>query len=480
MKLLLIRPKPSSEEFGLGPFFRVEPLGLEYLGAAARSAGHTTVLVDERFDSRAVAHIRRLKPQVVGISVPHALEYDAAIQTARLIRRSVPGAFVVAGGSAAASYSTPIERPDFDAICIGDGETTFPALLDALERGDSLRSVPGLRLRTPQGWASTPEILVPPSLDTIPLPARDLVSPYRKRYHCVQLRPVWLIETARGCPFRCRFCSVWQLHGRTYRERSIGSVVEDFQTTGDNIFIVDDLFWNHEARSLELAAALKKKGMRKNWILVQSRADLVAHHSDLLAAWRPLAHKFDIFFGFEGVTDAYLASLQKDSGVNQTIEAIEVARSMAYGTTGNFVVDPDWEELDFQRLWEFVRQHGLQRAGYSILTPLPGTEYYQSIEPALRGQPWFKYDMSHVLWAPKLGVKRFFELYTETWRRSVLNTAGQRSWWYWLRQVRLNEISFLIKVLRNTQRLMNAEAYLAEHQTGPPVHPLAHKEYGSP
>ena len=145
----------------------------------------------------------------------------------------------------------------------------------------------------------------------MPLPARDLVERDRNRYHCLLFKPVWLVETARGCPFRCSFCSVWQLYGRSFRERSIGAVVEDIATVGDAVFIADDLFWNHPERSLELAEALKARGVRKRWILVQTRTDLVCRHADLLEAWRPLAKDFDIFFGLEAASDAGLASVDE-------------------------------------------------------------------------------------------------------------------------------------------------------------------------
>lgn len=473
MRILLIRPHPGNERFGLGPFFRVEPLGLEYLGEASHRLGHETVLVDERFDTSALKWARRLRPHVVGIAVPHALEFDQAIKVAQMIRQAVPEAFIVAGGSAAASFPAPLEGAHFDAVCIEDGEGVFPALLKGIESRQPLSEIPGLRLPTKDGWVSTPRLPQKAGLDEIALPARHLVQRYRKKYHCLQLRPVWLIETARGCPFHCNFCSVWQLHNRTCRERSVGTVVEDFAATGENVFVVDDLFWNHAARSIELAHALKRKGIRKQWMLVQSRTDLVARHADLLEAWRPLARYFDIFFGFEAATDSSLESIEKDSTTGQTVEALEVARSMQYGITGNFLVNPGWDEHDFQELWEFVAQHKLQRAGYTILTPLPGTEYYKSLEPAIKGQPWSKYDMNHLLWEPHLGAKRFLELYAETWRRSVLNTAGEKKLSYWLKHVRLTEIPFIISVLRRTQMLMNAAAYLAEHATGPPVNPLS-------
>jgi hypothetical protein len=206
---------------------------------------------------------------------------------------------------------------------------------------------------------------------------------------------------------------VWQLYGRSFRERSIGAVVEDFDTAGDSIFVADDLFWNHAERSLELARALRKRGVKKRWILVQTRTDMICRQQELLEAWRPLAKDFDIFLGLEAATDEGLSRLDKDVPVSESVEAVRIARSHRYGVNGNFLVDPDWGEEDFRRLWEFVACHGLQRAGYTILTPLPGSDYFRKIAPRLEGQPWSSYDMHHVLWEPRLGARRFFELYAE-------------------------------------------------------------------
>ncbi|HWT82188.1 MAG TPA: radical SAM protein [Candidatus Methylomirabilis sp.] len=465
MKILLLRPDPGNERFGLGPFFRVEPLGLEYIGAALRATGHEPTIADLRFLPGVSTWIRRSQPRVVAISCLHSLEYDRVVQTAREVRRAAPEALVVVGGHAAAAFPGPLESDQIDVLCLDDGEDVMPALADAIERGLPLDRVPGLRLRQENGWISTRPVSERTSLDRVALPARDLVSRHRNGYHCLLFKPVWLIETARGCPFRCSFCSVWQLYDRSFRERSVGAVVEDFASTGDAVFVADDLFWNHPARSLELAKALRRRGVRKRWLLVQTRTDILCRQSDLLEAWRPLANDFDIFFGFEAASDAGLAQVDKDTEVSASLEAVRIARSMGYGVNGNFLVDPEWSEKDFEELWDFVARHNLRRAGFTILTPLPGTEYFSRVAPRLAGQSWFKYDMHHLLWEPRLGAKRFFELYAETWRRSILNTSGEKRWMDWLRQIRPAQMPYLARVLWRTQKMMKAEAYLREYET---------------
>jgi radical SAM superfamily enzyme YgiQ (UPF0313 family) len=464
LDVLLLRPDPGNERFGLGPFFRVEPLGLEYVGAALRARGHRTEILDLRFGDRLASRLRRMRPRIVGIACMHALEYDQVLETAREVRRAAPEAFILVGGHAAAAYSAPLERPAIDAVCTDDGEEVVPALAEALESGRPVTDVPALRLRTPDGWVSTAPLSERTRLDEVPLPDRSLVEEDRKRYHCLLFKPVWLVETARGCPFRCNFCSVWQLYDRSFRERSIGAVVDDLESVGENVFIADDLFWNHPERSLALADALKKRGVRKRWLLVQTRTDLVCRRPDLLEAWRPLAKDFDVFYGLEAASDEGLAGVVKDTGVGASIEAARISRSLGYGVTGNFLVDPDWDEHRFHELWDFVARHGFERAGYTILTPLPGTDLYERLRPSIAGEPWFKYDMHHVLWEPRLGARRFFELYAETWRRSILNTAGEKSLLDWIRQVRPSQIPYITRVLLRTQRMMRAEAYLKEHE----------------
>jgi radical SAM superfamily enzyme YgiQ (UPF0313 family) len=468
MHVLLLRPVPENDRFGLGPFFRIEPLGMEYIAAALQDRGHRATVVDLRY-SRSVDHyLRTTRPGLVGIACMHALETDEVLALAAHVRRASPDACIVIGGHAAAAYPSPFFDASVDAVCVDDGEAVMPALTDALERRRSLAEVPGLLRRRRDGSFGRTALERTFSLDDVPLPLRRDVDAWRRQYACLLFRPVWLIETARGCPFRCSFCSVWPLHDRTVRLRSIASVCDDFAATGPHVFVADDLFWYQPARSLQLADELKRRRIRKRWLLVQTRTDLAAAHPELLEAWRPIAQDFDIFFGLEAATNEGLTGLVKDTTVDRTVDAVSVARALGFGVTGNFVIDPAWDESDFERLWSFVETHDLGRAGFTILTPLPGTAYFEENQLRLRAVTWAQYDMHHLLWEPRLGARRFFELYGETWRRSILNLGGQKSWRDWARQVRLRDLAFLTRMLIRTQRMMRPEAYLVEHQLAEP------------
>jgi radical SAM superfamily enzyme YgiQ (UPF0313 family) len=467
MHVLLLRPVPGNDRFGLGPFFRIEPLGMEYIAAALEARGHSATIADLRFSRPLETHLRT-RPGLVGIAGMHALETDEVLALARRVKQLAPEVPVVVGGHTAAAYPDPFLAAGVDAVVVDDGEQAVPELADVLQRGGGFGDVPGLALRDDgEGVRRTPDPAATFQLDQVPHPARRHVDGWRRQYACLAHRPTWLVETARGCPFRCSFCSIWQLHSRSVRERSIESVCDDFEAIGQEIFIADDLFWYHAARSQELARELRRRGVRKRWILVQSRVDLVARHAALLEEWRPIADQFDIFFGLEAATNEGLHGLVKDATVAQTEQGIGVARSLRYGVTGNFVIDPAWREADFERLWAFVERHRLYQAGFTILTPLPGTSYFDEMRPTLRARRWAQFDMHHLLWEPALGPERFFELYCETWRRSVLNLRGRKSLLQWLRQVDLRNLPFLLGALRRTQRMMDPAHYLAEYDLAP-------------
>jgi radical SAM superfamily enzyme YgiQ (UPF0313 family) len=240
-------------------------------------------------------------------------------------------------------------------------------------------------------------------------------------------------------------------------------VAEDFAETGKNLFIVDDLFFYPPARSLELARLLKRRGLRKDWILVQTRLDTVARHPEVLEAWRGLANHFDLFFGFEAPTDAQLSGLAKDMSVQAAEEGVRVARRLGFGVTGNFVIDPDWGEAQFAALWNMVDRLELARLGYTILTPLPGTPLFTQIRERIVEVDYSKWDMHHLLYEPHLGRERFFQLFVECWRRNVLSSRrAAPKLLGWMHGLGPRQILTLLRVLVQTQRMLDRRRYLEE------------------
>jgi hopanoid C-3 methylase len=463
MRILLIKPSPTSTQFGLAPFFVTEPLGLEYVAAALEAEGRDVRLADLRFDRKSIGRLlREWQPDIAALSCVHILDVPAAVSLAATIKRANPKTVVIAGGHAVSAYPDALAGATVDAIALGEGEWTLPAVARAVEGGAGLDTVPGLLVPGTDG-IFVPTLPSPPPLDLtgLALPARHLVAGYQRHYCCLTYMPVWTIETARGCDHRCKFCSVWEFHRRQVRFHPVENVRADFEAAGENVFVVDDTFWTGPERSAELASALSSLPPR-NWMLVQSRADTVVEQAVLLEKWRPLARRFDIFFGFEAPTASGLRSLQKDTDITATLEAIRVAKRLGFGVTGNFIIDPDYGEEDFQALWSFLEGHAIDRVGFTILTPLPGTKYFEAMHARVEVLDWDHYDLHHLVWQPRLPVERFFDLYCETWRRSVLNLRGRKKWWQWATEVHPSQLLRIAGILRRTQQLMNPACYQDE------------------
>lgn len=463
-RILLVRPKSPNERFGLGPFFRVEPLGLEYIAAALEKHGHAVRIVDERFSPALTRVVRSFAPTIVGVSCMHTVDIPTTLAAAETVKRDAPSVRVVVGGHVVALYPEPFFEPPVDALCVSEGEATFPNFI-AANANDKAPSGYWVRRRMGRGrecFEAGPVSEGMADLDQIPKPARHLVRSFQKRYLCVHKQPVWAVETARGCVYRCSFCSTAQLHRRRHGLRSIDAVCSDFEAVGANVFFVDDLFFSPPDHSLELARALVARGAKKNWILAQTRLDIVARQPALLEAWRPLAQQFDLFFGFEASSDAGLSEMSKDMSLDAMHEGVRVARQFGFGITGNAVIDPDWDEADFEKLWSLVDRLKLTRLGYTVLTPLPGTPLFESLKSRIVERDWSKWDMHHVLYEPRLGRRRFFELFVECWRRNVLGAEHAMNWVHWLKGLNPNQMWTLARVLWQTQRLLRVDAYLDE------------------
>src|SRR5262245_48745175 len=151
MHVLLLRPVPENDRFGLGPFFRIEPLGLEYVAAALKRRGHRTTVADLRYSRSLDALLKATRPALVGIACMHALETDEVLSLAAEVRRKSPDAFVLVGGHTAAAYPSPFFTSDVDAVCVSDGELVVPDLADTIRASGDPASVPGLIVRDREG-----------------------------------------------------------------------------------------------------------------------------------------------------------------------------------------------------------------------------------------------------------------------------------------------------------------------------------------
>ncbi len=410
---------PIGGIIGLEMITFVEPLGLECVAGGLEGEGHTCQIVDMRIDGieKGFAKVRAFAPDIIGLQCNFTTERFRSTRLAGRVRELFPEALIIIGGHDASRDPKWFLKPSVDVIVVGDGEEVMPQLATAWERDRDLRKVPGLLINDPSGPIHTGPAPARPNIDELPFPARHLIKEYAGEYYINFRRPLALLETARGCPFKCNFCSVWKFH-ETFREKSPERVVKELeQIEAPNIFITDDIFWMNVKRGRELGAALIASGIRKHYT-IQTRSDIICKFPQLIEQWKGCG-KMTVFLGLEKVDDAGLKSVNKKNTADNNNKAIRILQDLGVGYTPNFIVDPSWEHADFEKLKRWVDETGAYNSGFSVLTPLPGTDLWDEVEPSVNTRDWELFDIAHTVLPTKLPLDEFYREYAGLWKHAM-------------------------------------------------------------
>jgi radical SAM superfamily enzyme YgiQ (UPF0313 family) len=419
MNIAFLKP-PIGGILGLEMLTFVEPLGPISIAGGLEADGHTVKIIDLRIEGeeKGMALCRAFEPRVVGLQCNFTTERQRTLRLAERVRREMPEAFIVVGGHDASREPDWFVHPALDAVAVGDGEEVMPGLVDALDRGGDLTKVPGLHLNIRNGRVFTGAAPARDDLDTLPLPARHLIAHYAPSYYINFRKPLALMETARGCPFKCNFCSVWKFHASTFREKSPERVVRELQQIeAPNVFITDDIFWMDVRRGEELARQIKAAGIRK-YFTVQTRTDIICKFPHLIEMWKDCG-SLAIFLGLESVTDEGLKAVNKSNTANNNVRALAILKELGVGYTPNFIVDPAWDREDFARLRAWIEETGAYNSGFSVLTPLPGTDLWDTARHQVTTHDWEMYDIVHAVLPTKLSLEEFYEEYSRLWRHAL-------------------------------------------------------------
>jgi radical SAM superfamily enzyme YgiQ (UPF0313 family) len=300
-----------------------------------------------------------------------------------------------------------------DSVVIGEAEETWPRLL-ADAAGGALEPVYRMENR--------------PAIGSLPLPRYDLFDGDRFG----AWRPV---QATRGCPFTCNFCSVTAFFGQSYRKRPVEHVVRDVREakrTGGirHITFIDD----NIGVDLDYCARLWEALIPEKIIWMSQCSLHIARHPELLE----LAHRSGcrmLSFGFETTNPESLSSVNKSWNRPDTYtDAIDTIRGHGIDVSTEMVVGLDGDdESVFQRTYDFIMDHGISIPRIHIITPVPGTPLYDSLEAEGRiiGRNLDEYSGSSVVYRPRnidpdVLHAGYWRLYEEVFRpRNILKRIGR-------------------------------------------------------
>lgn len=334
------------------------PLPMSLLAVASTLEGrYDYSLVDGNLDPDPVATIVALAEQhslqAIGITVMPGPQLERAVPHSKALARALPGVPIVWGGYFASQHHDTVLHDGAIDVCVrGQGEETFPALLDVLTKGGDLGDVAGISFR------QDGEVYHNPGRDLIALDAlpdwpyhRVDMEPYLHRHYLGER--VATHQSSYGCPFACNFCAIVSIVNRRWVAQSpvrLASVIEHFHRRygADAIQFHDMDFFIQEARVAELAERIEPLGMRW-WGL--GRIDELMRYKD--STWRKMKASGlrMLFCGAEAGDVEVLARMNKGGKVSPDLTVELVKRMRAYGVVPelSFVLGnpPDpWHDID--------------------------------------------------------------------------------------------------------------------------------------
>ena len=423
MRLLAVHPGPL---LYTKVFLRLEPLGLELVAAAARCAGHTVRLIDLQVeDHRAYFRLLHVwRPDVVAFSCNYLANVPEIVYLAKATKVRFPQTFVCVGGHSASFTATAlIEHGEgaIDCVLKGEGEAGMPLMLAAIETGTDVTEVPGAVTAVSEG--PTPSFVH--SLDDL-MPARDLLR-HRRKYFLGTLDPCASIEFSRGCPWDCSFCSAWTFYGRSYRLVSPECALEDLRSIREpGVFIVDDVAFIHERHGIEIAEAIIRAGIRKEYYL-ETRSDVLLRNSEVFRLWKRIGLK-TMFLGLEAIDEEGLRKYRKRVALDRNLEAVEFARSLGINVAINLIADPDWDHERFRvvREWCLDLPYVIN---ISVNTPYPGTESWLTDGRRLETRDYRLFDIQHAVLPTRLPLAEFYQELVTTQRAIFRKHLDWRQLW---------------------------------------------------
>jgi radical SAM superfamily enzyme YgiQ (UPF0313 family) len=391
-KVVFLEPKaPNLHIFSRFPLPRLGPI---ILGTMMKQRGWEVEVFVE--DLREIDFAVVESADLVGISTITSTAPRAYALADRIRGLGIP---VLLGGPHVTFLADEaLEHADF--IIRGEGERTLMAFIDAWEKGAGFSGIPNLSYREAgRAVHNAPRTFVM-DLDEIPFPDLSLLKPTRKGFPGLSSIPV---QTSRGCPFDCSFCSVTSMFGKRYRFRSTENIIAELRRYDDRrnmIFFYDDNFTADRRRAKDLLEAMIREKFKFRWT-TQVRAD-VAKDPELVRLMKK-AGCHTLYIGFESVNPESLKSMKKKQTVDEMARAIRVLRKHRINIHGMFVYGfdaDDWKTVE--ETVKFAKRAKLNSTQFLILTPLPGSEFFEKVstENRIQFRDWALYDAHHVVFRP--------------------------------------------------------------------------------
>jgi len=260
------------------------------------------------------------------------------------------------------------------------------------------------------------------------------------------------VLATKGCPVGCNFCTTPTIYGKNYRYRDIELVLDEMRyhqerlgKNGVNFSFMDDNISFRPAYFKELLGQM-------GWLNVRWNANIsmnFLHDPEIakLAAWSGC----DLMsIGFESLNPETLKSMHKGSNrLDNYARVVKNLHDQGIAIQGYFMFGFDNDSMEsFQMTYDFIMENRIDFPVFSLVTPFPGTPYFEEMKPRLRHFDWDKYDTYHYMFEPRgIGTETFLENFVKIQRevyggRAIMRRMKGKSLnWVWLANLQMNRFT---------------------------------------
>jgi len=354
--------------------------------------------------------IESIRPDVICPSGMATCNAYAVVRTTEIAKDVDPRIVTVVGGQhfTALAEESLQTYPQIDVVVRGEGEETLVELIQALSDGRPLASVRGVSFRHDGKVIHNLDRPLIENLDDLPFPGYHFVAKNMKRYHFTMMAGpntgYALLEGARGCAYRCTFCSQWKHWSGRWRFKSARRIADEmehcYREYGSKFLWLTDDNFDLGVRTEDLCNEITKKGIADDitWF-VQARCDDVVSHEDLVPKMRKAGNMW-MLLGVERHDQGSLERFRKGSKPSDAKGAISILKKNDIFSHGMFIIGERKDSHEsIRQLQEFTADIDPGLSIFTVLTPFPGTELYDNAKQNgwIEDTNWAHYDMIHAI-----------------------------------------------------------------------------------
>ncbi|MBS3165653.1 radical SAM protein [Candidatus Woesearchaeota archaeon] len=439
IKVAIVNPSLTREE-KLGKSAKytsaeLPPLGLCYLAAALREKGYEVKIIDAPGQflpiEETIKQVLEFKAEYVCLAATIISIFPAADFTNELARKS--NIKVILGGPhvTAVPEETMEKFPEFDIAIIGEAEITLPEVLKVLENKGDLKEVDGLIFKLDGKLIKNRPRKLIQNLDTLPLPAYDLIPNLAENYRPSKLTyhrlPSTSIITSRGCPHQCTFCdrsvfgNQWRFHSAEYIMKVINWLHKDYGIV--DFFFVDDHFTVNKERAMKICNAIIDSNLDITWSVI-GRVDYV--DVEMLKMMKKAGCK-QVSFGLESGSQQILDFLKKGVTLDKMRYGVRITKEIGMEVKGLFMVGTPTETKEtLDETMNFIKELKLDFVNVGAFTPIPGAEIYEDAKKYGDFEAdWRKMNLWDVVFVPHGLTKEYIEQFVKRCSGEEIKTSKE-------------------------------------------------------